>query len=50
MSCEFDKNQMISKNIKILHLHNFLLHFFSRGEIQHQIDQMFLTHQQADLA
>ncbi len=51
MYSEFDKNQMISKIVKtILHLHNLLLHvFFSRGEVQHKIDQMFLTYQQVDL-
>jgi len=52
MYSKFDRNQMISKIVKtILHLHNLLLHvFFSRGEAQHQIYQMFLTHQQVDLA
>jgi hypothetical protein len=42
---------MISKIVRTVLLPSqlFIACLFSRGEVQHQIDQMFFTHQQTDL-
>jgi hypothetical protein len=44
--CEFDGNQIISKIVgKLLSPSQpLVVCFFSRGEVQHQIDQMFHCH------
>jgi hypothetical protein len=50
MYCEFDRNQMISKFVKMIlsPWQPLTTFFFSRGESQHQIDKKKFTHQQVD--